>query len=183
MRTLCFYSYYFFCENGNKHIKRFSNITKEDYETFKSHPHLWKSLNKDYQVILQHYLNSSILEIEEPDVDLHEFEPTGSQAIVPTPLTRANRKAIIDEDAEHVLYELWGYEPEDAPYKVFKRESKTGGVEDILALSKKDILELSCRDDSTSTDIHLSVADAVQVKMLKIKICLFTCMVQDLSAS
>ena len=92
--------------------------------------------------------------------------PTGSQAIVPTPLTRAERKAIIDEDVKHVLEELWGYEPEDAFYKVFKRESKTGGVEDILALSKKDILELSCRDDKTSTAIHLSQADASKVRML-----------------
>ena len=91
----------------------------------------------------------------------------GSQAIVPTSLTRAERKAIIDEDAEYALEEIWGYEPEDAFYKVFKRESKTGGVEDILALSKKDILDLSYRDDSTGATIHLSVADAVQVKMLR----------------
>ena len=66
----------------------------------------------------------------------------------------------------HGLEELWFYEPEDASYKVFKRESKTGGVEDILALSKKDILKLSYRDDSTSTDIHLSPVDASRVKML-----------------
>ena len=81
--------------------------------------------------------------------------PTGSQAIVPIPLTRAESKAKIDEDVKYVLEALWEYEPEDAFYEVFKRETKTGGVEDILALSKKDILELSCRDDSTSTAIHL----------------------------
>ena len=51
-------------------------------------------------------------------------------------------------------------------YKVFKQESKTGGVDDILALPKKDILELSCRDDSTSTAINASQLDASRVRML-----------------
>ena len=92
--------------------------------------------------------------------------PTGSQAIAPTPLTRAERKAIIDEDAKHALEELWGYEPEDSFYKIFKRESKTAGVEDNLALSKKEILELSHRDDSTGQPIHSSQADASKIKML-----------------
>ena len=95
--------------------------------------------------------------------------PRGSQANAPPSLTRAERKAIIDEDVKHVLEELWAYEPEDVFYKVFKRELKTGGVEDILALSKKDILDLSCRDDTTSTPtpVHLSQADASKVRMLK----------------
>ena len=92
--------------------------------------------------------------------------PTGPQPVAPPSLTRAERKAIIDEDAKHVLEELWGYEPDDVFYKVFKRESKTGGVDDILALSKKDILELSCRDDSTSTAIHASKLDAGRIRML-----------------
>ena len=43
---------------------------------------------------------------------------------------------------------------------------RLGGVENILALSKKDILELSYRDDSTSAAIHLSPVDASKVKML-----------------
>ena len=51
-------------------------------------------------------------------------------------------------------------------YKVFKRESKSRGVNDILALSKKDTLELSQRDDSTSTGIHLSQVDASKVRIL-----------------
>ena len=92
--------------------------------------------------------------------------PTPTQPVAPPSLTRAERKAIIDEDVKHVLEELWGYEPDDVFYKVFKRESKTGGVDDILALSKKDILELFCRDDSTSTAIHLSQLDASKVRML-----------------
>ena len=48
------------------------------------------------------------------------------QPIAPPSLTRAERKAIIDEDAKHVLEKLWGYEPDDVFYKIFKRESKTG---------------------------------------------------------
>ena len=65
-----------------------------------------------------------------------------------------------------MLEELWGYEPEDAFCKIFKRESKTRGVEDILALSKKDILELSHRDNSTSQPIHSTMVDASKVRML-----------------
>ena len=52
--------------------------------------------------------------------------PTGPQPVVPPSLTRAERKAIIDEDVKHVLEELWNYKPDDVFYKVFKRESKTG---------------------------------------------------------
>ena len=69
--------------------------------------------------------------------------PTSPQPVTPPSLTRAERKAIIDEDAKHVLEELLDYEPDDVFYKIFKRESKIGGVDDILALPKKDILELS----------------------------------------
>ena len=53
IRTLCFYSYYLFYENT--HLKRYSSIVKEDYDKFKSQPRLWKSLDKDYRVTLQHY--------------------------------------------------------------------------------------------------------------------------------
>ena len=74
IKTLCFYSYCFFCENGNKPIKRFSNITKEDYEIFKSQPHLQKSLDKDYQAILQRYLNSPIPEVVEPAIEQPEID-------------------------------------------------------------------------------------------------------------
>ena len=76
------------------------------------------------------------------------------------------RKAIIDEDVKYVLEELWGNDPDDVFYEVFKWESKTGGVDDILALSKKDILELSHRGNSTSTTIHLSKVGASKVRML-----------------
>ena len=65
-----------------------------------------------------------------------------------------------------MLYYDLNYEPDDVFYKVLKRESKTGGVDYILASSKKHILELSCRDDSDSTAIHLSQADASKVRML-----------------
>ena len=74
IKTLCFYSHYFFCENRNKPIKRFSNITKEDYIEFEHNPRLWKRLDSHQQATLQSYLNSIILEIEEPDVELPEFD-------------------------------------------------------------------------------------------------------------
>ena len=81
-------------------------------------------------------------------------------------LSKAQRKAMIEEDVKHVLEELWSYEPEDVFYKVFKREAKTGGVDNVLALPKKDILELSYRDNATSTAIHLSLLDASKIRML-----------------
>ena len=49
-----------------------------------------------------------------------ESIPTSTQPVIPPSLTRAERKVIIDEDAKHVLEELWNYEPDDVFYKVFK---------------------------------------------------------------
>ena len=60
-----------------------------------------------------------------------------TQPPAPPSLSRAQRKAIIKEDVKHVLEELWGYEPDGIFYKVFEREAKTRGVDDILALPKK----------------------------------------------
>ena len=64
MRTLCYYSYYLF--NENKPLKKYSCINKQDYEDFRSHPLLQKSLDNDCSVALQRYLNSPAPEIVEP---------------------------------------------------------------------------------------------------------------------
>ena len=99
-----------------------------------------------------------------------ETAPAASNAPATQPpaqpqLSRAQRKAMIEEDVKHVLEELWDYEPEDVFYKIFKREAKTGGVDDVLALPKKNILELSYRDNATSTAIHPSLLDASRIRM------------------
>ena len=96
--------------------------------------------------------------------------PTGSQANAPPSFTRAERKAMIEEDANCILEELWGYEPEDAFYKIFKRDTKVGGIKIVLGSSKKEILDFSCRDDATNTPtpIHATHADAMNVKWLKL---------------
>ena len=82
------------------------------------------------------------------------------------PTTRAQRKVIIKEDAKYALEELWSYDPEDAFYKIFKREAKHGRVDVIISLSKEDICQLSYRDDSNNV-VHVSRTEAGKIKILQ----------------
>ena len=50
-------------------------------------------------------------------------------------MIRPQTKAAIKEDINHVLEELWGLEPEDAPGEIFRREAKLG-TDYVLVLSK-----------------------------------------------
>lgn len=72
---------------------------------------------------------------------------------------------MIKEDAKHALEELWGYDPEDSFYKIFKREAKNEGVYVILGLSKEDIYQLSCRDDSNKV-VYTNRAEAGAIRTL-----------------
>ena len=101
MRTLCFYSFYLF--NENKPLKRYSSITKKDYEIFKSQPHLWKSLDKDHQVILQPYLNSPIPEIIELTVELPRLKDPIFLSTIPS--FEHERTANIDEEGSGKSFE------------------------------------------------------------------------------
>ena len=95
MRTLCYYSYYLF--NENKPLKLCSSIIKEDYEKFKSHPLLWKSLDNDDRIILKHYLDSPILKIVEPATELTELNDFTSSSTIPS--FECNLNAIIEENS------------------------------------------------------------------------------------
>ena len=78
-------------------MKRYSSIIKEDHETFKSQPLLWKSLDNDYRVALKHYLDSPILEIAEPTAELPKLDdPTSSSTI---PSFEHNLTTVIEEDS------------------------------------------------------------------------------------
>ena len=71
------------------------------------------------------------------------------------------------EDIDYVLEELWGYGPEEIFYKIFERETKIGGVDDIFHLTKEDILKLPCRDDATSDAGHVTHSEAGEVRTLQ----------------
>ena len=94
IRTLCFYSCYLFYEN--KPWKRYSSIVKEDCVKLKSQPRLWKSLDKDYQATLQHYLDSPIPKIIALTIELPELDDSTSSSNIPS--SEYNLSTIIDKE-------------------------------------------------------------------------------------
>ena len=78
---------------------------------------------------------------------------------------RAKNKASIAEDINHIFEELWGVEEDDIPHKIFTRKANKQRVDDVLTLTKYDVLTLSWRDDSGNVAI-LRKVDAGRVRML-----------------
>ena len=73
-------------------------------------------------------------------------------------------QAKIAKDAKHIIEELWGMEPTDTLWEIFKRETKKS-VDDILTLQKDNILKLSFKNDNSSVK-HLGSLDAGLMRML-----------------
>ena len=58
---------------------------------------------------------------------------------------KAERAQATQEDAKHLLEEVWDYDPQDTFYKIFKREARKG-MNVIVNLEKKDLEELSWKE-------------------------------------
>lgn len=59
---------------------------------------------------------------------------------------KVERAQAIQEDIKHLLEEVWNYYPQDAFYKIFKREAKKG-INMIVNLEKDDLEKLSWKED------------------------------------
>ena len=59
---------------------------------------------------------------------------------------RVAKKNATQEDINHLLEEIWEFEPEDAFCKAFTRETKMR-IHCILAKSRAQLLEITCRED------------------------------------
>ena len=78
---------------------------------------------------------------------------------------RDQKKAAISEDIKNVLEELRGLEVYDIPHKIFTREANKGGAQEVLTLTKDDIIVLSWRDNIGDLT-HLSKVDTGRIRIL-----------------